>query len=65
MTREERKHPELIKSSRKLRIAKGSGRSAKEVTKLIDGFESSKKQMKMMQNNPQMMRALMHMTTKQ
>ena len=50
MTSEERKKPEIIKSSRKLRIAKGSGCSVQEVNKLLAQFENMKKMMKQMKN---------------
>lgn len=46
MTKEERRHPEILKASRKERIAKGSGRSVTEVNRLITQFEQSKKMMK-------------------
>ena len=35
MTREERKHPDLLKASRKKRIAAGSGQSVEHVNKLL------------------------------
>ncbi len=50
MTSYERKHPEILKSSRKLRIAKGSGRNVEEVNRLLKQFEEMKKMMKMMKN---------------
>ena len=53
MTRQERKKPEMIKTSRKIRIAKGSGTTPKDVTMLLDSFEKMKGQMKMM-NKPMM-----------
>lgn len=56
MTRDERRKPEMIKSSRKVRIAKGSGTDPRDVTKLIESFETMKKQMAMMKNNPMLMR---------
>lgn len=46
MTKEERKKPEIIKASRKTRIANGSGRSVHEVNKLLEQFEQHKKMMK-------------------
>jgi len=46
MTPYERKHPEVIKASRRERIAKGSGRSVTEVNRLLKQFEQSKKMMK-------------------
>lgn len=50
MTPEERRKPELLKASRKQRIAKGSGRSVEEVNRLLKQFEEMKKMMKMMKN---------------
>ena len=50
MTPYERKHPEILKATRKQRIAKGSGRSVEEVNRLLNQFEQMKKMMKMMQN---------------
>ena len=50
MTIEERRNPEIIKASRKERIAKGSGTTVQQVNKLLTQFEQSKKMMKMMSN---------------
>ena len=50
MTPYERRHPDVLKASRKQRIAKGSGRSVEEVNRLLKQFEEMKKMMKMMQN---------------
>lgn len=50
MTIKERKNPDIIKASRKQRIAKGSGTSVQEVNKLLTQFEQMKKMMKMMKN---------------
>ena len=50
MTPYERKHPEILKASRKQRISKGSGRPVEEVNRLLQQFEEMKKMMKMMQN---------------
>ncbi len=52
MTRQERKKPEMIKSSRKIRIAKGSGTTPKDVNNLLESYEKMKQQMKMMGSNP-------------
>lgn len=46
MTPYERKHPEIIKASRKTRIAKGCGQSVQEVNKLLAQFDNMKKMMK-------------------
>lgn len=49
MTPEERRKPELIKASRKRRIATGAGVQVQEVNKLLNQFEEMQKMMKMMQ----------------
>ena len=50
MTPKERKHPEIIKASRKTRIAAGSGTSVQEVNKLLQQFDQMKKMMKQVTN---------------
>ena len=50
MTPYERRHPEVLKATRKQRIAKGSGRSVEEVNRLLKQFEQMKSMMKMMSN---------------
>lgn len=50
MTIKERKNPDIIKSSRKQRIANGSGTSVQEVNKLLNQFDQMKKMMKMIKN---------------
>ena len=50
MTPYERRHPEVLKASRKIRIAKGSGMKVEDVNRLINQFEQMKKMMKQMQN---------------
>ncbi|MCI6001540.1 MAG: signal recognition particle protein [Tenericutes bacterium] len=50
MTPYERKNPNILKASRKERIAKGSGTSVTEVNALLKQFEESKKLMKMFNN---------------
>ena len=50
MTPKERRNPEIIKASRKTRIAQGSGTSVQEVNKLLTQFEQMKKMMKQMSN---------------
>ena len=49
MTPKERSNPSLLNSSRKKRIAKGSGRSIQEVNQLLKQFTQMSKMMKMMQ----------------
>ena len=46
MTLGERKNPSIINSSRKRRIAKGSGSSIQDVNKLLSSFEQARKMMK-------------------
>jgi signal recognition particle subunit SRP54 len=46
MTPQERRHPELIKGSRRLRIAKGSGTNVQAVKALIKQFEQMRKVMR-------------------
>lgn len=46
MTREERQHPEIINSSRKRRIAVGSGTSVQDINRLLKQFEQMKKMFK-------------------
>ena len=48
MTVKERNNPDIINSSRKKRIAKGSGTSVEEVNKLLKQFDQMKKLMKQM-----------------
>ena len=50
MTPYERKHPEILKATRKQRIAKGSGRSVEEVNRLLKQFEQMKVMMKQLSN---------------
>ena len=50
MTVEERRNPDILKASRKIRVAKGSGRSVEEVNRLLKQFDEMKKMMKMMKN---------------
>ena len=46
MTRQEREKPELIKASRKRRIATGAGVQVQEVNRLLNQFEQTQKMMK-------------------
>ena len=48
MTPQERRNPEIINGQRKVRIARGSGRTVDEVNRLMKQFEDMKKMMKMM-----------------
>ena len=47
MTPKERQHPEILNTSRKNRIARGSGTSLQEVNRLVKQFEQTRKMMKM------------------
>ena len=46
MTPEERRRPELIKGSRRLRIAKGSGTTVQQVNQLVKQFDQMRKMMR-------------------
>ena len=50
MTPKERRNPDIIKASRKTRIASGSGTSVQEVNKLLQQFDQMKKMMKQFSN---------------
>lgn len=50
MTPYERRNPEILKATRKKRIAEGSGRSVEEVNRLINQFDNMKKMMKQFNN---------------
>ncbi len=50
MTPKERRNPDIIKASRKTRIASGSGTSVQEVNRLLQQFDQMKKMMKQMSN---------------
>ncbi|MCC7485870.1 MAG: signal recognition particle protein [Burkholderiales bacterium] len=60
MTRRERAAPEIIKASRKRRIAAGAGVQVQEVNRLLNQFEQMQKMMKMMKggNLARMMRGM-------
>ncbi|NLA33003.1 MAG: signal recognition particle protein [Mollicutes bacterium] len=51
MTKEERRNPDILKAQRKIRIAKGSGRSVEEINRLLKQFEQMKTMMKQMKNS--------------
>lgn len=50
MTPYERKHPEVLKNSRKMRIAKGSGTTSADVNKVLKKYEQSKLMFKQFKN---------------
>ncbi len=51
MTKKERENPSIINSSRKIRIAKGSGKEVQDVNRVLKQFEQTKIMMKQMKNN--------------
>lgn len=51
MTPKERTNPEILNTSRRQRIAKGSGTNIQEVNKLIKQFDQTRKMMKMVTRN--------------
>ncbi|HEY3564836.1 MAG TPA: signal recognition particle protein, partial [Casimicrobiaceae bacterium] len=62
MTPGERVKPEILKASRKRRIAAGSGVTVQEVNQLLAQFEQTQKMMKLVSKGPQkMMRGLRNM----
>ena len=54
MTPKERTHPECLNTSRRTRIAKGSGTNIQEVNKLIKQFDQTRKMMKMVTDKSKM-----------
>lgn len=50
MTKRERRNPDILNYSRKMRVAKGSGTSVQEVNSLLKQFEQSKQMMKQLKN---------------
>jgi len=61
MTPKERTHPECLNTSRRMRIAKGSGTNVQEVNRLIKQFDQTRKMMKLVtdKNKMQQMAAMM------
>ena len=51
MTPKERMNPEVLNTSRRQRIAKGSGTNIQEVNRLIKQFDQTRKMMKMVTGN--------------
>ncbi|MBR6285579.1 MAG: signal recognition particle protein [Bacteroidaceae bacterium] len=60
MTPKERTNPEILNTSRRNRIAKGSGTSIQEVNRLIKQFDQMRKMMKMMSGS-KMAKMMAHM----
>jgi signal recognition particle subunit SRP54 len=54
MTPQERSHPECLNTSRRMRLAKGSGTSIQEVNKLIKQFDQTRKMMKLVTDRSKM-----------
>ena len=50
MTKEERRNPDIIKASRKQRIANGCGQKVEDVNRLLKQFDQMKVMMKQMKN---------------
>lgn len=48
MTKEERQNPNMIRASRRSRIAKGSGVTSTDVNRLLKQFDKMKDQMRML-----------------
>ncbi len=54
MTKKEKNYPDIIKASRKIRIAKGSGTSVQEINKLLKQFKKMSQMMKKFGKNKNM-----------
>lgn len=54
MTPSERTHPECLNTSRRVRLAKGSGTNIQEVNKLIKQFDQTRKMMKLVTDKSKM-----------
>ena len=50
MTPYERRNPDIIKASRKVRISKGCGQKVEDVNRLLKQFDQMKVMMKQMKN---------------
>ena len=63
MTPKERSHPEILNTSRRARIARGSGTTVQEVNRLIKQFDQTRKMMKMVTGSKmgRMMKAMPQM----
>lgn len=48
MTPKERRHPEILRNSRKIRISKGAGKTSADVNKVLKKFEQMKQMSKLM-----------------
>ena len=59
MTPKERRFPDLIKASRKIRIAKGSGTEVQDVNRLLKQFMQMEKMLKKVGKNPAALKNMM------
>ena len=50
----ERRHPEIINGSRRLRVARGSGTTVQDVNRLLKQFTQTKKMLKKLGSGPMM-----------
>ena len=64
MTPKERTNPECLNTSRRMRLAKGSGTNIQEVNRLIKQFDQTRKMMKLVTNNSKMAQMAMMMKGK-
>jgi len=64
MTPHERKFPDVIRASRKQRIAKGSGMQVQDVNRLLKQFSQMQKMMKQMHKKGGMMKMMRAMKGK-
>lgn len=61
MTPQEREQPDVLNSSRRRRIAQGSGMDVSEVNKMIKQFEETRKMMRLMSNKKNMANMMQQM----
>jgi signal recognition particle subunit SRP54 len=52
MTMQEREHPEIIKASRRRRIALGSGTNPSDVNRVLNQFKQTQRLMRQFSSNP-------------
>jgi signal recognition particle subunit SRP54 len=60
MTLKERRNPKLLNSSRKKRVARGSGTTVQEINQLLTQFKQMRKMMQQLKN-PRFQKNLMNM----
>jgi signal recognition particle subunit SRP54 len=61
MTRKEKRNPDLIRGSRKIRIAKGSGTQIQDVNRVLKQFFQMQKMMKKIKNKGGMMKMMQNL----